>query len=91
MVPEGGDEAVERAVGGGDGEGVANDVIGGDGDDPPGDGIFAPVGEGVLIELLDLGGVVIVRAGREGLKAQGVVYDGRDGGQGEGFAAEEGE
>ena len=79
MVPEGADEFIEGAVGGADADVVADHVVGGDADDAPGDGVFAPGGEGVLVELLDAGGVVVVGAGGEGGPAGGVVDGGGNG------------
>jgi len=66
MVPEGVDEFVKNAVGAADLDVVADDVVGGDGDDAPGDGVLAPGCEGVGVDLLDLGGVVVLGATGEG-------------------------
>ena len=78
MVPEFADEFVESAVGGADADVVADDVVGGDGDDAPGERVFAPGGEGVLVEFVDTAGVIVVRAGGEGSPAGGVVDGGRN-------------
>ena len=53
VVPECADEALQAAVGAGDLDAVADDVIGGDGDDAPGDGVLAPGGERVVVQLGD--------------------------------------
>ena len=66
VMPECADEALQAAVGAADADAVADDVIGGDGDDAPGDGVLAPGGERVVIQLAaPRRVVVVVRKGRE--------------------------
>ena len=81
MVPECFDIFVQEAVGGADLDPVSDNVIGGDSDDAPGDRVLAPGFEGVLVDLVDLGGVVVVRTAGKGGPAGRVVDADGDGGQ----------
>ena len=79
MVPECADEFVEGAIGRADADVVADDVVCGDSDDAPCQRVLAPGGEGVLVEFVDAGGVVVVRATSKRGPTWRIIYFGRDG------------